>query len=75
MADFDEIKESAGELLRQMVEIIDERKWPFVSQASLEIERSHIGGIVEFPGLEIKSRGLRRSSTEKELQLKKNCTI
>lgn len=71
MADFDEIKESVGELLRQMVEIIDERKWPFVSQASMEIERSHIGGIVEFPGLEIKSRGLRRSSPEKELQLKK----
>lgn len=71
MADFDEIKESVSDLLLLMVELVDEHKWPFVSQAILEIERSYIGGIVEFPGLEIKSRGLRGLSPKKELQLKK----
>lgn len=71
MTNFNEVKESVSDLLLLMVELVDEHKWPFVSQASLEIERTHIGGIVEFPGLEIKSRGLRGLSPKKELQLKK----
>lgn len=71
MTDFNEVKESVSDLLLLMVELADERKWPLVRQASLEIERSRIGGIVEFPGLEIKSRGLRGLSPKKELQLKK----
>ena len=71
MTDFNEAKESVSDLLLLMVELVDERKWPFVSQASMEIERTRIGGIVQFPGLEIKSRGLKRSGPKKELQLKK----
>ena len=53
MADFNEVKQSVSELLLYMVEYVDERKLPLVRQATLEVQLSRIGGIVQFPGLEI----------------------
>ena len=71
MADFNEVKEQVSELLLYMVDYIDECKLPLASQANLEVERSRTGGIVQFPGLEIKSQGLRCRTPKKQWQLKK----
>lgn len=71
MADFNEVKQSVSELLLYMVEYVDERKLPLVRQATLEVQLSRIGGIVQFPGVEIKSRGLKKPRAKKEWQLKK----
>lgn len=70
MADFNEVKEQISELLLCMVERVDEYKLPLVRQASLEVERSHVGGIAEFPGVEIESRGLVWRTPKKQWQLR-----
>lgn len=71
MSDFNEVKEQVGELLLYMVDYIDECKLPLMPVTSLEVERSRTGGIVQFPGLEIKSQGLRCRTPKKQWQLKK----
>lgn len=71
MTDFDEVKRQVSELLQYMVDRIDEYKLPLVPVASMKVERSRIGGIVKFPGLEIKSRGLRWRSQKGELELER----
>lgn len=71
MTDFDEVKRQVSELLQYMVDRIDEYKLPLVRQASLEVELSCIGGIAKFPGVEIKSRGLRKSSPKKKFELER----
>lgn len=70
MADFDEVKQSVSELLLCMVERVDEYKLPLVRQASLEVERSHVGGIAKFPGVEIESRGLVWRTPKEKWQLR-----